>query len=173
MYTFIIKDNGPDVDILVTRSMLALSAIAALVYRSDDYYYLNVLSAVVLLLAAIFINVLVVKFRIKKFVLLSAAAVVLFIATHSIAFAVILLLYGYLVKFLYKKPLLEVADEGITIRKLFSAPAYQWNDFSNVVLKDNLLTLDFKNNKLIQVNIDEGRTAIDEEEFNYYCKTFM
>lgn len=173
MYTFIIKDNGPDIDIVVTRSMLALSAIAALVYRSDNYYYVNVLSAVVLLLAAIFINVLLVKFRIQKFVLLSAAAVVLFVATHSIAFAVILLVYGYLVKFLYKKPFLEVAEVGITIRKLFSAPTYQWNDFSNVVLKDNLLTLDFKNNKLIQLNIDEGKTTIDEEEFNCYCKTFM
>lgn len=173
MYTFIIKNNGPDLDIIITRALLALAAIASMVYRSGEYYYLNLLSSIALIISAVFIKSLLVKFRINKFVLLSGAAVILFIATHSIALAVILLVYGYLVKFLYQKPTIEVTNEGITIKKLFASPAYQWNEFSNIILKDNLLTLDFKNNKLIQVSIDEKQKAIDENAFNDFCKGFI
>ena len=34
---------------------------------------------------------------------------------------------------------------------------YKWTDFNNIVLKDDLLTLDFKNNRLLQ------RETVDEE----------
>ena len=46
---------------------------------------------------------------------------------------------------------------------------YTWQDFNNVVLKDNVLTLDFKSNKLFQKEtIDEDGEA-DEDEFNSFC----
>jgi hypothetical protein len=56
MYTFIIKDNGPGLDIIVTRAMLALAAIAGILYRSDAYYLISLLSALLLFFAAIFIK---------------------------------------------------------------------------------------------------------------------
>ena len=101
----------------------------------------------------------------------SGAAVILFIATHSIAFAVILLVYGYLVTYLNQKPVITVSKEKVTIKRLFSNLTYAWPAFSNIVLKDNLLTLDFKNNKLIQVSTDENKTFVDENEFNDFCKS--
>ena len=105
--------------------------------------------------------------------LLTAAAILLFIATHSIAFAVILLVYGWAAKFLNKQPVVHLSSAGITIHKLFASPAYQWHQFSNVVLKDNLLTLDFKNNKLLQVAVDEGKSPVDEKAFNEFCRQFI
>jgi hypothetical protein len=45
---------------------------------------------------------------------------------------------------------------------------YKWNDFSNVVLKDNILTLDFKNNNLLQAEI--ATTNINEDAFNTFAK---
>ncbi|UAY50954.1 hypothetical protein [Ferruginibacter albus] len=42
-----------------------------------------------------------------------------------------------------------------------------WNELDNVVLKDGLLTIDFKNNKLLQAEI-EG--VADEELFNAFCR---
>ncbi len=173
MYSFLIKDNGPDLDIIITRSMLALAAIAAMVYRSDDYYYLSLVASFVLLFAAIFIKMVLVKLRISKMILLSVSAILLFIATHSIAFAVILLVYGWLVKFLIRKPAIEFTNKGIRIKKLLISPAYQWNEFSNIILKDNLLTLDFKNNRLIQVNVDDPKSPVDEIAFNEFCKGFI
>ena len=50
---------------------------------------------------------------------------------------------------------------------------YDWEDFTNIMLRDNLLTLDFKNNKLIQretADEEEGEDDCSEEEFNNYCR---
>ncbi|MGI8581762.1 MAG: hypothetical protein ACR2KX_06195 [Chitinophagaceae bacterium] len=45
---------------------------------------------------------------------------------------------------------------------------YTWDQFSDVVLKDNILTLDFKNNKLLQAEI--ASTNISEDAFNTFAK---
>ena len=44
----------------------------------------------------------------------------------------------------------------------------QWNELTNVILKDELLTIDFKNNKIIQQPIAYPE-AINEKEFNEFC----
>lgn len=45
--------------------------------------------------------------------------------------------------------------------------SYKWSDLQNVVLKDNMLTLDFKNNTLVQGEIE---SPIDENAFNTFAK---
>ncbi len=47
---------------------------------------------------------------------------------------------------------------------------YSWNDFNNVVLRDNLLTLDFKSNKLFQKETIDEEGEADEDEFNDFCR---
>ena len=44
-----------------------------------------------------------------------------------------------------------------------------WKDISNVIIKDGILTIDFKNNKLFQQLIDEKIQSINEKEFNDFC----
>jgi hypothetical protein len=41
-----------------------------------------------------------------------------------------------------------------------------------MIIRDGLLTLDFKNNKLIQalVIVQENESALDEKEFNDFCR---
>ena len=173
MYSFTIRDNGGGLEILITRSMLALAAIATLVYRSSGYFFVNIIFFFLLVCTAVFIKFLLVKLRLNNLVILTAAATMLFAATHSISFAIILLVYGWAAKFLNKKPVIKIATNGVTLQTLFSSPTYPWNDFSNVILKDNLLTLDFKNNKLVQVNTDENQALADETVFNDYCKKFI
>ena len=50
---------------------------------------------------------------------------------------------------------------------------YHWSDFTNIILKDGLLTLDFVNNKILQREIedDDDEDDADEREFNEYCQT--
>ena len=50
----------------------------------------------------------------------------------------------------------------------FPVKKYLWNEVSNAMLKDKVLTIDLKNNKLIQSVIEE--TEIDETEFNKFCE---
>ncbi len=48
---------------------------------------------------------------------------------------------------------------------------FHWNDLNNVILKDGLLTIDFKNNKLFQKEtLDDDEPDADEDEFNDYSK---
>ena len=52
----------------------------------------------------------------------------------------------------------------------FFKKRFQWSGLNNVVLKDGLLTVDFKNNRLFQREIDEGEQEASEEEFNLWCR---
>jgi hypothetical protein len=44
-----------------------------------------------------------------------------------------------------------------------------WDEVQNIVLKDGILTIDFRNNKLIQQELDED-DAVNEKDFNEFCK---
>ncbi|HEX2683520.1 MAG TPA: hypothetical protein VHL77_06290 [Ferruginibacter sp.] len=68
-----------------------------------------------------------------------------------------------------KRTTVLFTDEGIELTRVFKTVVFPWSGMSNVVLKDNLLTLDFKTNKIIQVEIMESARAVDETEFNRFC----
>ncbi len=55
---------------------------------------------------------------------------------------------------------------------LFMKKNYSWYELQNVVLKDGLLTIDFKNNRLLQNEIlHEESGFLAEEDFNAFCRT--
>lgn len=171
MYTFSIKDNSPDINVAVTTSLLALAAVTSLLYQNNQFYFINIAAAIILIMAAVFIKRLLKKLQFNTTLLLSLAAVILFVATRSIPFAAILMLYGLLVKKIYKNPLVTVNTKGISITKMLGNPIHEWSEFNNIILKDSLLTLDFKSNKLLQLNIRENN--VDEICFNIFCSGYI
>jgi hypothetical protein len=76
----------------------------------------------------------------------------------------ICLLMAFLFLSSRKKLHFRVDENGIQKMNL-PKQMYVWNLFSNVILKDNLLTLDFKNNHLIQVEV-EPVLQMEESNFN-------
>lgn len=60
-------------------------------------------------------------------------------------------------------------DQGIVVNSL-PKKRYGWQEISNVVLKDGILTIDLKNNKLIQKEIESTSSAKEEQEFNEFCR---
>ena len=60
-------------------------------------------------------------------------------------------------------------DTGIQLTRVFKTIVFPWKEMQNVILKDNILTIDFKTNKIIQVEIIETAKAVDEYEFNLFC----
>jgi len=52
----------------------------------------------------------------------------------------------------------------------FPGKEFEWDVFNNVILKDNILTLDFKNNRLIQAEIEEPE-KIDQQDFNDFAQS--
>ena len=69
-----------------------------------------------------------------------------------------------------KHPEIGFADDHIMFNNLFRRKV-SWNEIDNVVLKNGLLTIDFKNNRLLQREIESGESEASEDEFNEWIKT--
>lgn len=67
-----------------------------------------------------------------------------------------------------KTKLVCIGDEHI-LYPSFPKRTIKWNDLNNIILKDGLLTIDLKNNKIIQQLVDESANTIKEPEFNKFC----
>jgi hypothetical protein len=52
----------------------------------------------------------------------------------------------------------------------FPKKVFLWKDLNNVIIKDGIITVDFKSNKLIQKEIQSGSTLQDEKDFNEFCQ---
>ena len=60
----------------------------------------------------------------------------------------------------------QIVFNGLVPKKI------RWTELNNVILKDGIITLDFKNDRLIQKETDDEEEEDDdatEEEFNEYC----
>ena len=88
---------------------------------------------------------------------------------HAYLMAIVCLLMGVLFKLaLQQLKLVFTSEEVIKIN--FPKKHFGWNSLSNVILKDHILTLDFKNNKLMQAEI-ENFPAINETHFNEFAQS--
>jgi hypothetical protein len=62
-------------------------------------------------------------------------------------------------------------EGGIVLNVLFKKK-WPWSNLQSVILKDGLLTLDFKNNTVIQKEVlDDEEPDAPEDEFNDYCRS--
>jgi len=68
-----------------------------------------------------------------------------------------------------QKPIVTI-NETQVIYPSFPKKIIDWQDLSNLIIKDGLLTIDFKNNKIIQQQIADISSTIDEKEFNDFCR---
>ncbi len=64
--------------------------------------------------------------------------------------------------------LIFVFNEDVVRKLNFPKVEYPWNSFTNVMIKDKILTLDLVNNKLMQLEI-ENEESIDESRFNEFA----
>lgn len=87
-----------------------------------------------------------------------------------ILFPFILLALGLMQVFLKKKFEFLFNRQEILLNSFFKR-RIKWWALENVVLKDALLTLDFKNNKILQSEIlFEESNVPNEKEFNEFCR---
>lgn len=65
----------------------------------------------------------------------------------------------------------EIAfDDTEIVINSFPKKKYLWNDLHNVVLKDGILTIDFKNNQLLQKEVDSEVSPSIVAEFNAFAQ---
>ncbi|MBX2931812.1 MAG: hypothetical protein KF781_07705 [Chitinophagaceae bacterium] len=80
--------------------------------------------------------------------------------------AIVMIILLSIVEYIAKDTTLIFNQSAIMLKAVLNKK-YQWNELQNVVLKDGLLTIDFRNNKLLQLEIDN---LINEKEFNEFCQ---
>jgi hypothetical protein len=100
------------------------------------------------------------------------SAVGWFALTTTPVFGAFFFLFAIL-EYQAKRPLeIGFNDDRVVINNVVRQ-WYDWSAFNNVVLKDGLLTLDFKNNRLLQKEVadDDEEDDADEEEFNAFCRS--
>lgn len=108
--------------------------------------------------------------RYRYWLLLSAVG--WFALTSTPWFAFLFVFFSFL-EYQAKRPLeIGFNDDRIVINNIVRQ-WYDWSAFNNVILKDGLLTLDFKSNRLLQKEVadDEEEDDADEEEFNGFCRS--
>lgn len=112
------------------------------------------------------------QYRDHRISFLIACITLFFIPSGNFIVIIIAILYGVLallerqIKFPEE---IGFNKSGITINTFFKKH-YEWSLINNVVLKDGLLTIDYKNNKIFQKELEEDITPVLEKEFNEFCR---
>jgi hypothetical protein len=81
----------------------------------------------------------------------------------------ILFLFMILLSIATRKFCIIISEKNI-IFPSFPPKKIDWSVLNNLILKDDVLTIDFKNNRLIQQPIDDSKTSVNEKEFNDFCQ---
>lgn len=86
---------------------------------------------------------------------------------HSYLIAIGCLLMGILYKVALQQ-IRFVFSRANIVKMNFPKKEFNWNELNNVILKDNILTLDFKNNKLVQMELENR--DINQVDFNSFAQ---
>lgn len=65
----------------------------------------------------------------------------------------------------------EIGETGITLPTVFGTKAFRWNEMNNVVLRNDLLTLDFRNNKVLQLDVLDEYSPAQTAEINAFFQS--
>ncbi len=71
--------------------------------------------------------------------------------------------------FFTTKPFKILFSERGILYPSFPSVQIEWKEVGQVILKDNILTIDLKNNKLYQFVVSENDNNINESDFNLFC----
>ncbi len=84
--------------------------------------------------------------------------------------AVFMLIVSFIEMIANRKMIVTVSEQQIQV-PAFPVRSVNWQELNNLVLKDDLLTIDFKNNKIFQQQIIQSDHPVNEEAFNRYCQS--
>lgn len=64
----------------------------------------------------------------------------------------------------------ELDNTGITLPTIFAKKRYTWNELNNVILRNDLFTLDFKTNKIMQLEVLDEIGPVETADINDFCQ---
>ena len=173
-YVVVLKNNNKSV-IEKTGWMLSLMSllpISIMIYQAPGSF----LSYLLLLVVAMLMVSLYMDKRKKKRIqflsLLICIGIGLISVSGNLLLGILYVIAGISERFLSSNIEIGFSDQQI-VRKGITTKTYAWNELKNVIIKDDLLTIDFKNNTLLQAYTDDQEDEeydVKDEEFNEYCR---
>ena len=173
-YVVVLKNNSKSI-IEKTGwllSIMSLLPISILIYQHPNGILKYILLfAVLSLLTSLYFDKKKKK-KIQFLSLLICIGVGLIAISGNLLLGMLYILAGISEKFLSANIEIGFSANQIVKKGLISK-SYRWDELNNVIIKDDLLTMDFKNNTLFQAYTDDEEDEeydVEDEEFNNYCK---
>jgi len=92
-----------------------------------------------------------------------------FVALSHAIIAGVLVLFMIYLRRKEQGALIIVSESNVVLPSLTGQRIIQWSELTNVIKRDDMLTIDFKSNKLMHVEIINA-DDISEDEFNQFCQ---
>ncbi|HEX5153493.1 MAG TPA: hypothetical protein VFW07_18715 [Parafilimonas sp.] len=177
-YDFVVTLKHPDyriynmISVFMCVMTLTAEGFALLNSVFFDYNWINVILAAVILFTLVTAvldrnkNEYVVTF---KWALYAAAFLWLLYPLHVPFISVFFIIAALLERQIKFPQEIGFNTDGVTFNT-FPFKNYSWQQVKNAMLKDNLLTLDFTNNKILQKETESDVSSEIEKEFNEFCK---
>ncbi|MBS1600526.1 MAG: hypothetical protein JST75_20030 [Bacteroidetes bacterium] len=167
------RDNEKAVDIIsICLCLLSLLAFTFEQLNRRAFNYLLSFASIIILVGLIYNFILVRNgnfVRYKNWLLIAGVA---WLGMPYLQWLSALFFLLAFFEYQAKYPLeVGFSNDMVVINTLFKKKI-PWSDFNNVILKDGILTLDFKNNKLFQKEtLEDEEDDADEDEFNDFCRS--
>lgn len=165
MYTFKLQESQKNYDVVMVRVLFAITATASfLMIGTKGLYMLFVGLAAAI--ASYYINFIRQKIKIDW--LLCIAVIILTAVTFQLLFLLIIALHFALKKWVLKSYIIQVHEQGVHISRTLKETSTEWNKIEFVVLKDSLLTIQYKAAGYIQEPVELPKDC-SEAFFNQFC----
>lgn len=153
-------------------SIFSILPYAVTIYKNPEMWGVYVVLFVLLSLITSFIIDKRKKRPIKfmPFLLLAGAGLLL-LSAHFIV-GLFYIIAALSESWFSKKTEIGFSTKEIVIKGIVRLKTY-WSDLNNVIIKDGLLTMDYKNNNVFQAytdDEDDDDYEVEDDEFNAYCR---
>ena len=169
-YTFSITNTRKKQIWLLACGLLLINSLLILffaLHNPSNYKILFVNTAIIFLI--VFYNLFSKRATIATYRLGYFLVAIAWIKLDYYWLAILFSILFFLGETLTKDTTVFINKTDISLKNLFTKK-YNWQSIKNIILKDGLLTIDFKNNKIFQSEIAEKISLTEENEFNDFCK---
>ena len=176
-YDFIVTLKHQDYKVYdVITVLLCVMTLAAFVFAIMYTGFVTYNWVNIFLAAFIVIHLFIITINLKKesiptfkWSLFAAAFLWLLYPLHVPAIGIFYIIAALLERQIKFPQEIGFSKDAVTFNT-FPFKNYAWQQFNNVMLKDNILTLDFNNNKILQKETESDVSSETEKEFNEFCR---
>jgi energy-coupling factor transporter transmembrane protein EcfT len=166
------KERKKSIDVIsLLVVLLSIIAFLFVLIKGNTFFYIFIASLILLIAGLIRLYTRKNKSPLVQFAPLLFISGLTWLAMPFIPWVALPVLLLSMLEKPAKTPLnIGFSKQGITLNNLFRKK-FDWSEFNNVLMKDGMLTLDFKTNHIIQKELVDDGAAVNEQEFNLYCRS--